>query len=248
MKAIALAVFIGFLSAPQADAQSSLANSRGFVSVNGGYRVTTSPFDQTSSRRENAEDGSVSATYGLGKAATLDVAGGARLWRQFGLGVGITRLSFSSPGSVNASVPHPIFFNRPRSVNGDVAGLERQELAVHVQARGTFPISRRADVSVYGGPSFFQVNQGLITDVSYSETYPYDTAQFAGARTTNANATTIGFNVGSDFAYFFSRNAGIGATIQFSRGTADLQGGLLGAPVRISAGGPDVGAGLRLRF
>jgi len=220
---------------------------RAYVAVGGGYRVATSTFDQTAVRHENVEDGHISSTYRFDKAPTLDVAAGVLVWRQLAAGVGVTRFSTSTPGTLSASIPHPIFFDRPRSVSGDVRDVERDELAVHVQMREILRLSERTAVALFGGPSFFRVKQGLISDLHYSETYPYDTAQFASADTAMTSKSGVGFNAGADVAFFFTRNAGVGATVQFSRANVDAPG-LLGAPVRLAAGGPDVTGGLRLRF
>src|SRR4029079_15604800 len=84
--------------------------------------------------------------------------------RNIGVGVGVTRYSKNTPTAFSASVPHPFFFNRPRDVEGEAAGIKREELAVHVQARATFVPTRRVHAVVFGGPSFFSVKQGIVND------------------------------------------------------------------------------------
>jgi|SRR5262245_23779476 len=247
MRPIVLAAFLTTLSASPTAAQSISPDSRWFVAVDGAYRVATNTLDQNAVRRDNVEDGRIVATYDGGKAATFGISGGARVWRQLGIGAGFTRTAFSTPAAIDASIPHPFFFNRPRTAAGDVSGLEREELGVHIHARAMFDVNERTRLALFGGPSFFQVRQGLVTDIRYSETYPYDAVQFSGATTRDGRASAVGFNVGGDFAFFFSRSAGVGATVQFTNGSADMPG-LLGTPVRVKAGGPEVGAGLRLRF
>jgi hypothetical protein len=144
-------------------------------------------------------------------------------------------------------VPHPFFFNRPRSVSGEAAGLRREELAVHVQARAVLPVTRRVQVMVFGGPSFYQVRQGLVHEVAYSESYPYDEATFDGATTGRAEQSPYGFNVGGDVAYFFSRQVGVGFGAQYAGTTVHLPSAD-GGTVEARAGGSQAGAGLRLRF
>src|SRR5207244_1268659 len=112
---------------------------------------------------------------------TFDVAGGARVWKQLGVGVGVSRFSASTPATLTGTVPHPFFFNRLRSVTGSVAGLTREELAVHIQARGIVEAGPRFEVMVFGGPSFFQVKQAVVTDFTISESFPYDDATFRSA-------------------------------------------------------------------
>jgi len=178
---------------------------------------------------------------------TFDASGGGVLWRRLGVGVGVSRFSVVTPGSLRASIPHPFFFNQARAVSGDVADLKREELAVHVQARGIFPVGTRVQVMVFGGPSFFQVEQGVVTDYTYSESYPYDDASFSSATTTTASVSKMGFNAGGDVAFFFTRQVGVGATVQFSGVTVKLPG-VLGSTQEVKVGGGQAGVGLRLRF
>lgn len=246
MKRMIFAIVLALAGGQAAFAQTSLP-SRVFVVVNGGYQITTNDFADGAVKRENAEDGRFDTTYVVKGGPAFDVAGGGILWRRLGVGVGVSRFSVSTPSSLKATIPHPFFFNRARSVSGDVAGLKREELAVHVQARGIFPVGTRFQMMVFGGPSFFQVKQSVITDYTYDESYPYDAATFRSATTTRASASKIGFNTGGDVAVFFTRQLGVGAIVQFAGTSVDLPGAL-GATKDVKTGGGQAGVGLRLRF
>jgi hypothetical protein len=139
------------------------------------FQSASNDLQDTTTLRVNAEDGSLATSYTVGSGPAFDVSGGFLVLRNLGVGVGLTRFSTSTVTTVNASVPHPFFFNQPRAVTGEVGG-SREELAVHVQVRGVFPVNRRVTVSVYGGPSFFQVDQDIVDDVNYTEAYPFDAA------------------------------------------------------------------------
>ena len=144
-------------------------------------------------------------------------------------------------------MPHPFFFNQGRQVSGAI-DTTREELAVHVQVRALLPLkNRRMQAMVFGGPSFFDVKQDLVSDFEITETYPYDTATFSRGMTTTAKESKIGFNAGADVGYFFSRQVGVGATVQFAGATIDLDAPG-GGTVEVKAGGLQVGGGLRLRF
>ncbi len=220
---------------------------RGILSINGSYQVSTHDFGDDTTFRANAEDGRLDTSYTVKGGPAFDVAGAATVWRRLAIGADISRYSRSTPASLAASIPHPFFFNRPRSVSGAVDGLKRQEVAVHVQARGIVPVSPRVQVSVFGGPSFFRVKQAVVTDFTYASTYPYDTAAFDGADTTTANESALGFNAGVDVALFFSRQVGVGGSMQFSSASVDLPAAG-GATQRVDVGGASVGFGLRIRF
>jgi hypothetical protein len=234
---------------------------RGFVNINGGYQVSSNDFGDTSTFRLNAEDGRLDTDYTVQSGPTIDVAGGATVWRQtpppgsgagaagwqIAAGVGVTRFSRSTPLAIDASVPHPFFFNRQRSVAGEIGGLERSELAVHVQGRAVVPMRGPVQVMIFGGPSFFRVDQDLVSEVSYAEEYPYDTAGLGQTVSTRASESTIGYNVGADVAYFFSRQLGVGGTIQAAGATVRLPAPG-GGTVDAKAGGLQAGGGLRVRF
>jgi hypothetical protein len=100
---------------------------------------------------------------------------------------------------------------------------------------------------VFGGPSFFQVQQGIVTGVRYSESYPFDSAAFASAETTSAKESKAGFNVGGDLAYFFTRQLGVGFAAQFSGTELDVPSAA-GGTHKVRAGGFQAGGGLRVRF
>ena len=192
------------------------------IFVNGAYQMTANDFVDDATFRENAEDGRFSTEYELKGGPAFDVAGRATVWRLLGAGAGVTRFSRSTPSALAGSVPHPFFFNRLRSVTGQVSGLKREELAIHVHASVIASIGERLQVTAFGGPSFFQVSQGVVTSFTWSESYPYDEATFRAAQVTNAKASKMGFNGGADLAFFFTRQVGVGATMQFSRASMEL--------------------------
>ena len=160
---------------------------------------------------------------------------------------GVSQFSRSTPTTVNGSIPHPFFFNQPRSVSAEVGGLKRRELAVHVQARGTFPIGSRVQVTGFGGPSFFRLKQDTVMDFTYTDVYPFDQATFGQAQTSTATKSNIGVNGGGDVAFFFTRQLGIGFSAIFSRATIEIPSAS-GGMIPVIAGGTQAGVGLRLRF
>jgi hypothetical protein len=93
-----------------------------YVSVNGAFQTGGENFGETVTFRENAEDGRFTNDYEVKSGPALNISVGAGLWRNIGVGVGVTRYSKSTPTELSASVPHPFFFNRPRDVEGEVAG------------------------------------------------------------------------------------------------------------------------------
>ena len=103
------------------------------------------------------------------------------------------------------------------------------------------------DIGIFGGPTFFIVDQDLATEVEFTHAFPFDTASFTGVTTSSESESGIGFNVGIDVGYYFSPTLGVGGMARFTRGTVDfisVDGGSASATV----GGLNVGGGLRVRF
>ena len=248
MTRIVFATLLLMTAAP-VSAQSSgsgPAGVGGFFIVGGGFQSGTKGFTDSSTFTANAETAQLSTEYEIKSGPIFSVAGGLRFTRLLSAGAAFTRYSVEGSGALTASIPHPFFFNRPRQVSGDVSGLDRREDAVHVQLRAAVPAGDHLEVGVYGGPSFFSVNQTVVTSVEYDETYPYDTATFAGAPTTVAKKNGVGFNVGGDVTYFFATQVGVSGGVQFARASLSVPGA--GGDVDITAGGLQTIVGLHVKF
>ncbi len=226
------------------DAQT-VASEQVFISVNGLFQVTSNDFDDSETIRVNAENGRFDTDYDVGGGFAFDVSGGVVVWRNLAVGGGLTRFSTSTPTTIDAQIPHPFFFNQPRSVTGEFEG-DRSELAVHIQAKWLVPVNDKFLVTIFGGPSFFQVEQTIVNDIDYTESYPFDTATFTRAITDDQSESAMGFHVGGDFAYYFSNQVGVGGVVQYSGATVEMA--VPSGTADVKAGGLQVGGGLRLRF
>jgi hypothetical protein len=231
--------------APRPAPRRPAISEKVFISVGGLFQAGANDFDDSATIRTNVENGRFETDYDVGGGVAFDVSGGALVWRNLAVGIGLTRFSKSTLTAVNAQVPHPFFFNQPRSVTGDFSGT-RSELAVHVQARGMFPVNNRFMVTVFGGPSFFSVTQDIVTAFDFTESYPYDTATFSRATGSEQSESKVGMNVGGDVSYFFSRQVGVGVTAQYASATVEMT--VPSGTADVKAGGGQIGGGLRLRF
>ena len=63
-----------------------------------------------------------------------------------GIGVGLSYVTKAANGSIDAQVPHPLVFGRPRTVSGG-AELARNETVVNVQALWMVPFDGRWQLS-----------------------------------------------------------------------------------------------------
>ena len=230
-----------------AAAAQSASPFRAHVSVDGAWQGAADDFHDSAVFTEHAEEGRFTADYTVRGGPAPNISGGATLWKQLGIGVGVSRFSRSTPAVLSALVPHPFVFDRDREVTGDIGGLRREEIAVHVRATGVFPIGTRTQVLAFAGPSFFHVRQGVVTDFTFTEQYPYDTAAFAGSEMRDVTESTVGANVGVDVGFFLTPQIGIGGMVQFAGATLHVPSAG-GRTLEAKTGGFQAGGGLRLRF
>ena len=73
------------------DAQVRSWDSRGFVTINGGYQATSTDFTDNVVFTLFVEEGDFDAGYGVDPV--FDVSGGVRVWRNLAIGVGVSRFS-----------------------------------------------------------------------------------------------------------------------------------------------------------
>jgi hypothetical protein len=218
-----------------------------YAAVDGGYQGGTEDFSNGGTFTQYLEQARFDSEYEVKPGPHFQVSGGVGVWRQLYAGVAVSRFTRTTPTRITGAIPHPFFFSRPRAIEGDVAGLRREETAVHLQARAILPATRRISVAVFGGPSWFSVKQGVVGGVQYSESYPFDIAAFQSATTSRPKTSRVGFNAGGEVAYFFLRNLGVGGSAQFARAEVTLPAGDA-TDVTTNVGGFQGGVGLRVRF
>ena len=239
---------------------SAQQTARVFILVNGGLQALTRNFSEevvfppsggvyreVLSGAAAQEQARFESSYRLDPGMLVDVSGGVHVGRHLGFGVGVSRVGASNAASLSAEAPHPLFFNRDRSISGRSTPLTRTETALHLQARVMAPLTESVTVTVFGGPTLFNVAQQLVTDVRFTHEYPYDAATFSSADLGREFGSKAGFHLGADIAYYFSSNVGIGWFVRYSRATVELPSGG-DDTLDTEVGGLHTAGGLRLRF
>lgn len=231
-----------------ASAQSAAMGDRVRISINAGAQTSSITFDGSNTKPVYLETEVVNTTYGVGRGQSFDGAALVRVVGNFGVGVAVSSFAKRQDAAVAATIPHPFFYNTPREIPGMAGGFERNEVVTHIQAAYVISFGGKVDCALSGGPSFFSVKQGLVSGVTFTESYPYDTATFTAASSTTVSATETGFNAGADFGVRLSKNVGVGGLVRFSRASIEFR--LPGATTRVKsdAGGVQVAGGLRLFF
>lgn len=237
---------VGILVATAAPVAAQPAKEDGWFSISGGVQATNNSFSDTFDLTLYTEPEHVSVNYPAKSGLLIAASGGYRVWRQLFVGVGVTHYSASGDAQVTAQLPHPFFDNTYRPIEG-TAPMTRSEVGAHLLLGWMLRPSRTVRVLLTAGPSYISARQPIVTDVTFSETYPYDTAQFTGVKTSKKSRGAAGVNFGADVFWMFGKNVGAGGLVQFThaRVKAPANGG---RSVGFDAGGGQAAAGLRFLF
>ena len=234
------------LGTPSASAQTGSPRPwTAIVSAHGGLQLSTNRLAQASELDKYVEPAPFTAE--LPKAAVPFVDGGVtvRLWKNLGIGAAVSFLSNTADAEVNAEIPHPFYFDRPRTIAGE-ASVGHRELAFHPSAAWLIE-SRRLAVLVFGGPSLFRLDQSLVTDVSFDEEFPYDAATFTEADVVRVQVSKPGVHLGIDVTWKRSPRWNVGGLVRYSRARVPLavEGVEAGT---VTIGGLVAGGGVRVIF
>ena len=246
MRILAAAFVILTLLPSFSFAQTPAGTERFFLSLNGGVQAIPNDFSQSGTFEEFLEEGTFDASYELTIPPQVDGALLIRVWRNMRAGVAVSHLFGETSTAINASVPHPFFFNQPRSVSGS-DDLARRETATHGLLAWPFTLSPSFELLLEGGPSFIHVEQAVVDEIAYEHAFPFNEATFQSAVAPRVKENAIGFNVGMDLSWSLSRRFALGALFRYSRASVDLRASDRNS-VSSDAGGLFTGGGLRVRF
>jgi hypothetical protein len=198
------------------------------------------------------ESGTVTSSSTFTSGSLFDVGVGLRVYRNFTVGVGYHQEQNDTDGTLTGSIPSPVFFNKPRTLSDTVPGLNRKEMATHLMIGWVIPFSAKMDLMVYGGPSFFRLNQDTVSNVTFGENGGDYTTVVAQPTVTTRNKSITGFNAGADATYILWSNdsvrLGAGGFIRFTQASTDVQMFDAGSAQSTDVGGIQFGFGGRIRF
>jgi hypothetical protein len=246
MPIICRSLVLGLLAVaatPHAASAQGPAASRVSVTFGPGIQLTSTTASSTTTFETFSEDGTLTSSYPTGHPATFDGAVTVRLGGALGASVAGSYLHHHGEADVHALVPHPFAFNQPRSVDG-TTGVLNQQTALHVDLAYWIQRSPKLDLIISGGPSFFHATQDFVSEISYTQAPPYDTASFAGASVTRDHQSAVGANAALEAGWRLTPHVGVAAITRYSRATAAFTAD----EVRVTLGGLYLSGALRLLF
>jgi opacity protein-like surface antigen len=227
-------------------AGSAAAQDKGRLFANGSFGVGSLDYSESRTFTQFVEQGRIAADYKNKGKLGGEIGLQYNVLPHLGLMAGYTLSNRDTTGTFTATVPHPFFFNQPRTAQGETSGYSYKENAVFVDLVGTGR-SGNWEFDVFGGATFFKIQPDVISEVQYTQTYPYDSITITGAPKSSLSANKTGFNVGAGLDYHAGAHFGFGLQGRFSRAKVTFTP-TPGNNLEIEAGGFQAAAGLRLYF
>ena len=240
MKKLTVVIFVLGLSgaATSASAQTMQWTDKGYISINGGVQAGSDTLDTSSSFTLYAEDATVTSTQKVKGGGFFDIGAAYRVWGNNLLaGMSFTRTTSDTSVALTASIPDPVFHDRPRAVSTTQSGAKHSESALHLNAIWMMPVANKIDVGIFGGPTIFWVKQDTVGALTVTEPGPTVSAPLGEVKKTSG-----GFNIGVDVQYMVTRRWGVGGLARYTWGSATIE------TEKLKLGGFQIGAGGRVRF
>ncbi len=215
-------------------------NDKGFVNVSAGGQFGSQSISTAFSFSLYDEIGSVTTTRQIKGGTFIDLTAGLRVSGQWGVGFNFYQRSATSNATVTASVPDPILFDAPRTVNSSVPDMAHKETWIAVLFVYVIPVSDKIDLMILGGPAVTRLNHQLASSATVTEP--------ASGPKIDIGLTAIHHNywnyqVGADLRYMVTDRIGVGGFVRFGEQKANVS-----KSVKVTLGGTQVGVGLRVKF
>ena|SRR5688572_491490 len=248
---VAGVMMIVLAGAADAAAQTGTWADRGYVNIGFGVESGSSSITDTHNFVIYEESATLTSTTNWTSGSLVDAGFGVRVWRNMTVGLGYHQEENDTDGQLTGSIPSPIFFNRPRELNQELV-LERKERAAHLVVGWVFPFNDKLDVMVFGGPSFFRLEQegaSLDQDPIREGASPFTTV-VARVDIAARKKSLFGYNLGADVTYIAWSNddlrVGAGGFLRFTQAEGDIL--QLVNEQSTKVGGMQFGFGGRIRF
>jgi Outer membrane protein beta-barrel domain len=239
-RTIAALLCAGLLGpAVTARAQQIAWTDRGFVNVSGGYQSGKQDVAANFSFTLYDENATVDTSHRIKGGGFFDVTGGVRVGGNWAVGVSFSARSVKSDGTVQASLPDPIFYNANRSVSSTVSGLGQREKWVGILGTYVVPATDKMDVMLFVGPAVAHVSDDVPASATVTEAAGGPQVAIA---VNKVNKSVWGFTGGVDVRYLFTKALGVGAFVRYDHARASINS------TKITLGGFQVAGGLRVRF
>ncbi len=217
------------------------------IGVGGGLALSSLGWSATSTWEVTQETAELTADYDSGTGPAVEAMIGVRVTPRFGFRAAFGWSRRDTDATIAASIPHPFFFDQPRTVSGEVSGLEYSQLSSHLDVEWR-PLVGRVVLAVFGGVCLVRVEADFVERVEFDEQYPYDEATFRAVVTQRERSDAgVGWSAGASVSHALGRRMAIALEARYTRVRVELA--LLGgAGAPLDAGGLQLIAALSVGF
>lgn len=229
----------GLMSVSNASAQTLQWTDRVFLNASGGIQTGSKDVTTSLSFPLYDETATIATAREVKGSAIWDVTGGMRVWNNFAVAVSVSGRKATSDGVSTASIPHPVFFDQPRTIAGSVSGMKHTELWTSLLIGWMYPVTDKFEVMLMAGPTVAQVNHELVTGATVAEgSTPAVTVALE-----TINKSPWGLMAGVDGRYLITSKIGAGVFLRYAAAKVNLS-----STSKLDVGGLQAGAGVRIRF
>jgi len=191
------------------------------------------------------ETASAGINYSLQKGSPINLAVGYMFTDSLGVELGADISSRNLDGNYSASIPHPLLFETYRYGEG-TGSYKVSENSVFLN----FVYSLRFNkfgLDLFAGPAYILSTANIITEMNYSESYPYDSISLS-VNSTEVSKEVFGFNGGANVLFYFGNSFAVYVSGHYIGGKADFETGTDIPGPQFNLGGFKAGAGLKFFF
>jgi hypothetical protein len=223
------------------------AEHRFWISAGGGAAFGTLGWSASPTWEQYREPAELEARHEAAPGPAFEAALGVRVLPRVSVRAVFGWSQRDMNAQLEARIPHPFYFERPRPLEGEAPGLEYRELASYLDVAWRL-LMGRIELAVFGGVGLVRVESDLVERVEYAEEYPYDEVAFRTAITGHAQSdASVGWTAGAAVSHALGSRLGLALEARYSRARVELA--LLGGePTPVNAGGLKVIATLRVGF
>jgi hypothetical protein len=216
------------------------------IFVSGLYNAQSFTISDTRSAPMNEEQRTFRGDWKSETGPAFGFGGSYQIGLGLSIGAAFEALSTTPTETFQASLPHPLYFNSDRTLEGGPESLSYKENAVHFLV-GYTRTAGRLVVAISGGPSYYRTETEIIDTFTFSESYPFDEVNLGSVQSTTFSANGVGFNLRGWLGFRIVERIAVGADLGFGRGKPKFTTSS-GDEVEVSAGGARLGVGIRFLF
>jgi hypothetical protein len=192
------------------------------------------------------ETGDFSLAYSMAKGNSIFGAVGFLFSKSMGIEVGADLNKRSISGSYTFVLPHPLWLNSPRTVEGSDYSAELKETVLFFNLVLKIPLNM-IDLELFGGGAYFLVSGIFITALSFNDVYPY-TSVSVSFSSESLSQKVFGFNGGAAVTINIHKVIGVFVQGSYFSGKTEFASDSSISAVNVSLGGLKFGGGIKIKL